>query len=95
LVTLFIGRKKRNGWHISFDSAGWRVFLSNYLAIPLLQIDEQIHFPGGARGIGGTHFAGGDHIIVFDAYILGYNYREGHEICEQWSEDWNEACGIK
>ena len=88
-------KKKRNGWHISFDSAGWRVFLSNHLAIPLLQIDEQIHFPGGARGIGGTHFAGGDHIIVFDAYILGYNYREGHEICEEWSEDWTERCTIK
>lgn len=88
-------KKKRNGWHITTDSAGWRSYLSGYLGIPLNQIHEQIHFPGGARGIGGTHFAGGDHIIVFDAYILGYNYRDGHEICEQWSEDWNERCYIK
>ena len=68
-------KKKRNGWHIAFDQAGWRAWLSPYLDIPLENIDENITFPGGARGVGGTHFAGGDHIIVFDSYRFGYTYR--------------------
>jgi hypothetical protein len=88
-------KKKRNGWHIHQDSPGWRIYLSSHLGIPLENIDETVTFPGGNRGIGGTHFAGGDHIIVFDTYSFGYNYREGQEICEEWSEDWTERCTIK
>jgi len=68
-------KKKRNGWHIKQDGYGWRIYLSSYLGIPLENIDETITFPGGHRGIGDTHFAGGDHIIVFDSYRFGYTYR--------------------
>ena len=88
-------KKKRWGWHLNFDSAGWRVFLSNHLGIPLERIHPQIHFPAGSRGIGGTHPVYEQWRIVFDAYVFGYNYRDGHEICEQWSEDWTERCGLK
>lgn len=88
-------KNKRYGWHITQDSPGWRVFLSNHLGIPLERIHEQIHFPGGARGIGGTHPVYEQWRIVFDAYLFGYNYRDGHEICEQWVEDWTERCMLK
>jgi len=88
-------KKKRWGWHLIFDSAGWRVFLSNHFGIPLEQIHEQIHFPGGARGIGGNHPVYEYWRIVFDAYLFGYNYRDGHEICEEWAEDWTERCMLK
>lgn len=89
-------KKKRNGWHITNNSAGWRSFLSTYLGIHLNQIHEQIHFPEGGRGVGdNTHSTGENNIIVFDTYSLGYNFRDGHEICEQWVEDWNERCYIK
>lgn len=88
-------KKKRWGWHLNFDSAGWRVFLSNHLGIPLEQIHPQIHFPGGARGIGGTHPVYEQWRIVFDAYVFGYSYRDGNEICEQWAEDWTERCVLK
>jgi hypothetical protein len=85
-------KKKRYGWHLSLNSAGWRVFLSNHFNIPLEQIDEEIHFPEGARGIGGNHPVYEEWRVVFDAYVFGYNYRDGVEICEQWSEDWAEKC---
>ena len=88
-------KKKRWGWHLTFDSAGWRVFLSNYFGIPLEQIHEQIHFPGGARGIGVNHPIYEHWRIVFDAYLFGYNYRDGHEICEEWAEDWTENCRLQ
>jgi hypothetical protein len=88
-------KKKRWGWHLTFDSAGWRVFLSNHFGIPLEQIHEQIHFPGGARGIGGNHPIYEHWRIVFDAYLFGYNYRDGHEICEEWVEDWTENCRLQ
>lgn len=88
-------KKKRWGWHLHSNSAGWRVFLSNHLNIPLEQIGEQIHFPAGTRGVGGTHPIFEQWRIVFDAYVFGYNYRDGEEICEQWSEDWNEACRLQ
>lgn len=88
-------KKKRWGWHLTLNSAGWRVFLSNHFGIPLEQIHEQIHFPGGTRGIGGTHPVYEQWRIVFDAYLFGYNYRDGHEICEQWAEDWTERCMLK
>ena len=88
-------KKKRWGWHLTFDSAGWRVFLSNHFGIPLEQIHEQIHFPGGARGIGGNHPIYEHWRIVFDAYLFGYNYRDGHEICEEWAEDWTENCRLQ
>jgi conjugal transfer mating pair stabilization protein TraN len=68
-------KRNRNGWHIKQESYGWRIYLSNYLGIPLENIDETINFPGGARGSGGTHFAGGDHIIVFESYRFGYTYK--------------------
>ncbi len=86
---------KRYGWHLQVDSSGWRVFLSNHLGIPLEQIHEQIHFPAGARGVGGTHPVYENYRIVFNAYRFGYNYRDGYEICEEWSEDWNERCIFK
>lgn len=73
-------KKKRNGWHIKQDGYGWRIYLSSYLGIPLENIDETIAFPGGDRGIGDTHFAGGDHIIVFDSYRFGYTYRSQEKL---------------
>lgn len=73
-------KKKRNGWHIKQDGYGWRIYLSSYLEIPLENIDETITFPGGHRGIGDTHFAGGDHIIVFDSYRFGYTYRSQEKL---------------
>jgi len=88
-------KKKRWGWHLSFDSSGWRVFLANHLGIPLEQIGEQIHFPGGARGIGGTHPVYERWRIVFNYYVFGYDYRDGHEVCAQWQEDWHEVCKLQ
>ena len=89
-------KRKRHGWHLVLDSAGWRAYLSQRLNIPLEQIHEQIHFPAGARGVGGANNPVGERWrIVFDAYRFGYNYRDGYEVCEEWSEDWNERCYIK
>jgi hypothetical protein len=88
-------KKKRWGWHLNFDSAGWRVFLSNHLKIPLEQIGEQIFFPGGARGVDGNHPVYEEWRIVFNAYLFGYNYRDGKEICTEWAEDWTERCRLQ
>ena len=86
-------KKKRHGWHIHQDSAGWRSFLSNYLNIPIEQIHEIITFPHGARGVGGsTHPVYERWRIVFDQYEFGYKYRDGYEVCEEWKEDWTERC---
>ena len=89
-------KRKRHGWHLVLDSAGWRTYLSQRLNIPLEQIHEQIHFPAGARGVGRADNPVGERWrIVFDAYRFGYNYRDGYEVCEEWSEDWSERCNIK
>jgi len=89
-------KRKRHGWHIVLDSARWRAYLSQRLNIPLEQIHEQIHFPAGARGVGGADNPVGERWrIVFDAYRFGYNYRDGYEVCEEWIEEWNERCYIK
>ena len=89
-------KRKRHGWHLVLDSAGWRTYLSQRLNIPLEQIHEQIHFPAGARGVGGADNPVGERWrIVFDAYRFGYNYRDGYEVCEQWAEDWTERCMLK
>ena len=40
------------------------------------------------RGLGGKDYA-------WSTYVINYQYRDGHEICEQWAEDWNERCSLK
>ena len=32
---------------------------------------------------------------MFPTYRFGYRYRSGHEICEEWSETWNERCNLQ
>ena len=29
---------------------------------------------------------------IYPTYRMGYDFRDGHEICEEWSEDWTERC---
>jgi conjugal transfer mating pair stabilization protein TraN len=68
-------KKKRFGLFRHQNSAGWRVFLSNYLNIPIEQIDEQIHFPEGDKGVGcGTHWVANKQ-AAYDLYRFGYTYR--------------------
>lgn len=89
-------KRKRHGWHLKQDSAGWRQFLSSHLNIPIEQIHEQIHFPNGARGVGSaTHPVYERWRIVFDQYEFKYKYREGTEICEKWDEQWTERCSLQ
>lgn len=88
-------KKKRNGWHLSDNSAGWRVFLANYLKIPLEQIHDTVSLPVGARGIGGTYPVYEDWRVVFDYYRFGYHFRTGALICTVWSEDWLESCRLR
>ena len=89
-------KRKRHGWHLRQDSAGWRQFLSSHLNIPIEQIHEQIHFPDGARGVGSaTHPVYERWRIVFDQYEFKYKYREGYEVCEQWEDTWNERCTLQ
>ena len=88
-------KRKRHGWHITFDCPGWRAYLSGYLGIPIEQIGEQISFPAGARGIGSTHPVGERWRIVFEYYRFGYQYRDGHEFCSNWQESWSEKCVLQ
>ena len=88
-------KKKRYGWHLRLDSAGWRGFLSGHLNIPIMQIGEQISFPNGGRGVGdGTHPIYEDWRVVFDVYAFGYQYRDAQDVCEKWDEDWAEECKL-
>jgi hypothetical protein len=88
-------KKKRYGWHISSNSRGWRVFLSRYLNIPLIQIDRNISFPNGNRGVGDITPLYDQWRVKWDHYLIGYKYRDGVEICTEWAEEWTERCVLQ
>jgi hypothetical protein len=88
-------KKKRKGWHLYQNHAGWRAYLARHLGVKLEQIGEQIIFPYGARGVGdATHPVYDQWRIVFDEYEFGYNFRTGTEICEAFEETWSETCTL-
>jgi len=70
-----------------------RAHIASHLGLPLEQIGEHVDFPG--RGIGNINSVGCRWRVAWDEYEFGYTYREPYQVCEQWSEDWTERCGIK
>ena len=70
-----------------------RAHIAAHLGLPLEQIGEHVDFPG--RGIGNINSVGCRWRVAWDEYEFGYTYREPYQVCEQWSEDWTERCGIK
>lgn len=57
--------------------------------------DEQIHKEVNvfARGEGAINHIEGKGYI-WDTFRIGYKYRDGKEICSEWSEDWSERCNL-
>ena len=72
-----------------------RAYIANHLGVPIEQIGEHVEFPPGGTGIGNIYPVGCRWRVAWDFYEFGYTYRESYEVCEEWSEDWNEACRIK
>jgi hypothetical protein len=53
---------------------------------------------GGLFSISGWSYCGrvlGSKDYAWSTYVINYKYRDGHEICEQWSEDWTERCRLQ
>lgn len=67
-------KNKRYGWHLHQDSAGWRIYLSNHLTIPIENMGEIVRFPYGGRGVGNRTHHVYDTDVVFTYYLFGYDY---------------------
>ena len=72
-----------------------RSYIANHLQVPIEQIGEHVEFPAAGRGIGNIGGVGCRWRVVWDEYEFGYKYRDSYDICEQWSEDWNETCRLQ
>ena len=104
-ITPYHPGKKWFGWPDQVDScwrdnpaaiiADARVFIANHLKVSIAQIREDVGFPG--RGVEGTNITsvGCRHRVVWDEYEFTYHYRDIYTVCEDWSEDWNEACNLQ
>lgn len=50
---------------------------------------------GAGRGSGQLLEVGERWRLIWEEYEFIYKYRDGKEICEEWSEDWSEKCRLK
>lgn len=100
-------KRKRHGWHISgypgSESSlsaqgitdGVRLFIANNLGVGIDQIHPTIGFPPSGRGIGNITPLYSRWRVAWDNYVFKYKYRDSYQVCEVWSEDWNERCMLK
>lgn len=88
-------RKKRFGIHLHPGGARPDVAASirEHIMEKLGISDEQIHkeVNVSARGEGAINHIEGKGYI-WETFRIGYKYRDGKEICQEWSQDWDERC---
>ena len=72
--------------------AEMRAHIAANEGVPLENVHEYVSF--GGRGEGHTVHAD-ENMYAFQVYRVHYKIRRGEEICEQWSEDWNETCRLQ
>ena len=72
--------------------AEMRAHIAANEGVPLENVHEYVSF--GVRGEGHTVHAD-KNMYAFQVYRVHYKIRRGEEICEQWSEDWNETCRLQ
>lgn len=89
-------KRKRHGWHIGgrYPSEA-RVLIANRIGAKIEQIHETIGFPPSGRGIGNLNSIGERWRLTWDKYVFRYKYRDGHEICVEWGEEWTERCRLR
>ncbi len=91
-------KSKRFGIHLhpySWVMAQMRMVIANYLKVPVGCISEYINIDARGRngdGAGTFNISGKDY--MFYSYKVGYQYRQGTEVCEQWDEKWDESCRL-
>jgi hypothetical protein len=69
-----------------------RTHIANTRNVPIENINPQVDFE--PRGEGHTNNVCDD-LNSFAIHRIRYQIRDGHEVCEEWSEDWTERCTIK
>ena len=94
------------GWFVSPSESPWqnnpaaiiadaRSYIAEQLGVSIEQIGEDVDFPPSGRGEGSINPVGHRWRVVWDEYEFGYSYRDAYDICEEWEEDWTEACKLK
>ena len=94
------------GWFGSPSESPWqnnpaaiiadaRSYIAEQLGVSIEQIGEDVDFPPSGRGEGSINPVGHRWRVVWDEYEFGYSYRDAYDICEEWEEDWTEACKLK
>lgn len=73
-------------------NASIRAYIISQLKVDARQIREDIHVH--IRGEGHEHWVGSK-VCIRDKFRVVYFFRDGHEICEDWKENWTERCRLK
>lgn len=67
-----------------------RFYLASILSVGIEQINEAINTQVSVRGDLVPTLKHRTYMHM--GYTIGYNYRDAHDICLEWSEDWTEEC---
>ena len=88
-------RVKKRTWETYIEDAdpSIRRYIAGKLGVGLERIYENMSL-NHERGVGRRHHVEGKSYIRSN-FIIYYYYRDGHEICTNWQENWVEKCTLQ
>jgi hypothetical protein len=89
------GHKSKDKLHLIDDSAV-NDTLATLIASSLGAQKDQVTVASNSGSENGyLQYTGRGCLHAFEFYKVKYKFREGNEICAEWSEDWTERCTLK